>query len=651
MLVNTADLAKRNFNADKGTYKVTDGYRNIGTTFDGELTINGRSREESILDANGAELFDLANEKTTVTLNNVKVIHAKRIAKLSGKDAVLNLNNVELSDNEKGIENDGTINLRGINKITSDISGSGTTNVNSDWKMESRISGNTVNVNDATLTIGKDNLAHDVRLHTKRGGNVVIGNNLITLRTVTFDSGSQLTLDIDDLKTFGGIRADSFDIKEGAKLDITFGQNVLHGETSAKIPLLAFTDGSDINNNNFDNIFHNNIYGFDKEAWKSGIYSISQKNTAREVSREYGGTENNQNTAGAWVDGPSHANPEAQNIADDLARLAQKDGDNFNKEMTALTPADSAIMSFLSEINNRVFNAVDNYLRNDKTEDRMRVLTPSPKIKGRPNLSGINAWIAPYHGQSKHQRTGKVYGFDTKSNGIIAGVDKQFSPSIKVGIGGRYEKADMNTFRKDYDISTSTLYGYGEYKPSSWFVNGILKWDTSDWDEKRYALNRTIKANYSIDALSAQLLGGYEYEKGAWYITPQVGLRWHRIHRHGYTDAAWQTVSGRNMDIISGVAGLHIQNDTSVGSAKFRPNLYLGITYDFATDRDKAEISLTNGENYEIVSQRLNRLAIEVSPSLTYNINDKWSANIQYTGSFREHYQNHTGFAGIKYEF
>ena len=644
-LVNTARLAKRNFNADQGVYKVTDGYDDIGTTY-GELTVNGQSKEESVLDANGAALFDLSDENTKVTLKNVKVKNAKTVAKLVAPDAVLNLENVELSDNQEGIENNGTVNISGVNKITDDISGNGTTNVNSDWEMESKISGNTVNVNNAKLTIGKDNLDKTVSLRVANGGDVSIGKNIIGLKRAVFESGSQLTLNIDDLDTFGGIRADSFEIAPDAKLDITFGQDVLHGETKGRIPLLALTDGTDIHNNNFINVFHNNMYGFDNEAAKSGIYTIKLKKTAREVSAENGGTTNNQDEAGAWVDGPSHNNPEAQQIADDLARLAQTDGVAFNRELTAISPADSAVMSFLGEINNRVFYIVDNHLRNDTDKS-----APNETVQEHSNSNGVSVWVKPYYGQSKHQRTGKVYGFDTKSYGIVAGVDKQLNKDVRLGVGGRYEEADMNTFRKDYDISTSTVFGYGEYKPSAWFINGVVKYDVSDWDEKRYALGRTVKANYSTDVYSTQLTGGYEYNKNAWNITPQAGLRWHHIHRHGYVDSAWQKVSGRTMDVLSGTVGLHLQKDAKIRGEKFHPDLYAGIAYDFVSDRDQANISLTNGTQYVVRSERLNRLAVEISPSISYDLSDNVSVNVQYTGAFREHYQNHTADIGLKYEF
>lgn len=639
MLVNTADLAKRNFNADQATYKVSDGYEDIGVTHAGELNINGQGKNTSILDGNGAALFDLSEAQTTVSLNDVKITNAKIVAKLTADDAVLNLNNVEISGNQNGMENNGTINLNGVNKIADDISGNGITNVNSDWQMESKISGNTVNVNNAKLTVGPDNLTNDVKLHATHGGNLAVGNNLVSLKTVQFDSGSQLTLNVDDLNTFGGIRANAFDITQGSKIDITFGQDVLKGQTEAHIPLLALTDGSDINNNNFEDVFHNNMYKVKRLSDKSGIYMVEAGKTAREISRENGGTQTNQDAAGAWVDGPSQKNPIVQGIANDLARFAQTDGRKFNEELTAVAPSESAVMNFMSETNNRIFYAVDNHLRT-KSDDQER-----------QPLYDINIWAVPYYGESEQKDVGKVYGYDSKSYGIIAGIDKQITQHVKLGIGGRYEETDISSKRRDYDVTTSTAFAYGEYKPNEWFINGVVKYDFADWDEKRYAVKRIIKANYRVDVLSANMTGGYEYRKNTWLITPQAGLRWHRINRHGYTDTALQTISGHNTDILSGVAGLRIQNNSEIKGHKIHPSLYAGITYDINSGKDGGVVTLTNGTSYHYEGATMKRFAVEVSPSITYDITDKLSVAVEYTGAFREHYQNHTASVGVNYQF
>jgi outer membrane autotransporter protein len=361
--------------------------------------------------------------------------------------------------------------------------------------------------------------------------------------------------------------------------------------------------------------------------------------TAREISRENGGTQTNQDAAGAWVDGPSQRNPIVQGIANDLARFAQTDGRKFNEELTAVAPSESAVMNFMSETNNRIFSAVDYHLRakNDDTENQL--------------LYGVNIWAMPYYGKSKQKDIGKVSGYDSKSYGIIAGIDKQITQHVKLGIGGRYEETDISSKRRDYDVTTSTAFAYGEYKPNEWFINGVVKYDFADWDEKRYAVKRIIKANYRVDVLSANMMGGYEYRKNTWLITPQAGLRWHRINRHGYTDMALQTISGHNTDILSGVAGLRIQNNSEIKGHKIHPSLYAGITYDINSGKDGGVVTLTNGTSYHYEGATMKRFAVEVSPSITYDITDKLSFAVEYTGAFREHYQNHTASVGVNYQF
>ena len=57
----------------------------------------------------------------------------------------------------------------------------------------------------------------------------------------------------------------------------------------------------------------------------------------------------------------------------------------------------------------------------------------------------INIWAVPYYGESEQKDVGKVYGYDSKSYGIIAGIDKQITQHVKLGIGGRYEETDISS--------------------------------------------------------------------------------------------------------------------------------------------------------------------------------------------------------------
>ena len=130
-------------------------------------------------------------------------------------------------------------------------------------------------------------------------------------------------------------------------------------------------------------------------------------------------------------------------------------------------------------------------------------------------------------------------------------------------------------------------------------------------------------------------------------LTPELGLRYYRIKRHGYEDSIGQSVSGKNMDLLRGVAGLRMSHEFGI----FKPELYAGITHEFVCNREYTVVSLPNGSSYAVSGKRLARFGTELDGSITARVTDKASVTLGYEGRYRSHYQSHAGIVNVKYEF
>ena len=150
-----------------------------------------------------------------------------------------------------------------------------------------------------------------------------------------------------------------------------------------------------------------------------------------------------------------------------------------------------------------------------------------------------------------------------------------------------------------------------------------------------------------------QGLMGYEHIGQYATFTPQAGLRYSYIKRHGYNDNAGQDVGGKDMDFFTGVLGFKLGKDLyyNMNCNVMRPEIYAGITYDFVSDRDNAIVNLGNGSSYAINGKRLDRMGYDVGAGITTEITDNWSGNISYLANFRNHYQNHSGLLSLSYAF
>ncbi|MBR6355964.1 MAG: autotransporter outer membrane beta-barrel domain-containing protein, partial [Alphaproteobacteria bacterium] len=618
----------------------------ITLTNDGTANLNGGSAD----DVTNNSDFIAENTNITTFVNNGKsALTGGSIAKATN-NFILNAENTDIkkltNDSEatliggsaNHIINSGVVNLTNT-EFTSIDGNDGVVNIMSDIDLSAKkISRNALILHGIKATTTANSFGENVDLVAETGSEVNVGNNLINLRQATFNKGSQLTLNVDNLQTFGGIRADNFDIANGAKIDITFGQNPLGDKKYGEVALLGLRDGSDIHNNNFTDDFHNNMYSFVRKYEKSGIYGVYQNKTAREISEENGGTGNNQGAAGAWVDGPSHPNPKAQKLADDLARLAQTDGVEFNKALTALAPNDDGMaQSALIDLTDRLLLTVDNHLINSAMGSGLS------SGDGYPNLSGVKTWIKTYYAKSKMKNRGQIYGYDAKDKGFIAGVDKKIAFSTKVGAGIQYDDTDVDAFLRDVNIQTLQGYIYGEYRPSNWFVNGVLSYGTIDFDEDKYVINHKIDAQYKANICSIQGLTGYTFK----YFTPELGARYYRIKRHSYTDSAMQKVSGNNMDLLRTTFGVKAETTYN----RFKPNAYLGVMYDVVSDSDNAVVSLGNGESYTVNGKKMPRFGVELGIGSMVSLTDHFEIGIGYEAKFREKYQDHSGWASIKYTF
>ncbi|MFR8207313.1 MAG: hypothetical protein ACLU99_14180 [Alphaproteobacteria bacterium] len=111
------------------------------------------------------------------------------------------------------------------------------------------------------------------------------------------------------------LNAGKIDIKPGAGLDVSIDKNVVSkGQTKAFQILSGTVDGDWVN--------LNRRYKFDHLG--GGKYNVTQVADAGDIVIMDGGTENNANTANAWLEGNSFANgSEAAKVYDELDYLSQ----------------------------------------------------------------------------------------------------------------------------------------------------------------------------------------------------------------------------------------------------------------------------------------------------------------------------------------
>ncbi len=560
-------------------------------------------------------------------VTNVNNSHAYFFADSGTKPNVSNQGNSTLNFTnthmDTTVENATTFNLD--NSWVSGISGTGTTNITGDTDFTpTTVTGNTVNVNSDTLTVASTTFDNTVTLRVANGATVDMAENAVTVQDATFASGSTLALKINAADDHGLFSANTITVADGANLQVTFAHGIA---VPTDIQLLSATGSTDFNN--FTDVFDNNMYRFTKKDL-NGWYTIARTKTAEEISRENDGTMENQKAAAAWVDGPAF--PGGSAVADDLALLAQTDGVEFNKELTALAPTDAPVAQAVATHQQDVLlHTVASHLRDERP-----CFTPE---------EGLQVWVKGYGGKAKLSQIRNHYGFDMENYGGIFGIEKALQAGT-AGMGIQYDKAEIDGFRRETDAKTHTVFAYGEYKPSDWYVNGLFSYGISNWHEEKHVLGDTYRAHWHARSYGARVLTGYDGD----YFNPELEARYQHLAAERYKDGLGQHVGSEDTDILTLRAG--VRKSWLFGCTRFiKPEIYVGAGYDVISDRENSLVRLNNGTSYHVYGQRLDRLSAQASVGVSVEMTEHLWGSVSYLGLLRKDYREHTGIVGLTYWF
>jgi outer membrane autotransporter barrel domain protein len=264
----------------------------------------------------------------------------------------------------------------------------------------------------------------------------------------------------------------------------------------------------------------------------------------------------------------------------------------------------------------------------------------------------VKAWIRSLFNKTDHEATSKVRGFDSDSNGVAMGIDKQIDNKTKLGVGYAYSSTDVSSGIRNTDVDTHTAFLYGQYKPANWYINTVVAYNWSDYSEKKSAFGFRANADYDVDAWTIQSVYGYEMEVKDHTVTPEAGLRYAHISNDGYTDALGTTVTANNSDILTAVAGVRVSKNYALNSGTvIRPEMRVAVTYDLFTDDNKSNVILANGAAYRTNGEEFDRLGLELGAKVATDVSDNWELAVAYEGNFRDDYANHTGMLNAKYKF
>lgn len=434
-----------------------------------------------------------------------------------------------------------------------------------------------------------------------------------TLQQGALDMQGTLVAAIVNSDAFGKFDVDDFTIGDNAKLDLTLGA------------VGTYDLGIDID---LDQITYNDtIY----QVSVDGSDIIVGTKSVQDVAKD---TNLTTNSAAVLV-GLMNSDNYSMNIASLNAQSALASGDTeyVENESKKMLPHDTPIaQSVATSVQNQVLSVAAN---------RMSGASMIGRSGGDLSQADYGIW-----GQGLINRAKYADKFTGDTKGISVGADALVDGKYTIGIGYAHNETDVDATR-DTDISSDSIFVYGQYKPTHWYINAALNYTMANYTEEVSAFGINAGAEYDVNSFGGQVMTGYDFATG---LTPEVGVRYLHISQDDYNNGL-SDISGSDTDYLTGIAGVKyaftIESDARL---KFRPELRAAATYDFMSDVMTTTIDMPGVASYVLDGERLSRFGGEFGIGLTALYNG-WEISVNYDLDLHEHYTSQTGMLKFRYNF
>lgn len=497
----------------------------------------------------------------------------------------------------------GTITFNGANTFSGNVADGVANDIHNDGQ---------ITIADGKTIIG-GGITGDGSLTIADGATLSIGST--TLEQGTLNLNGTLSASIVNQEAFGKIKVDKIIIGNGGIFDLMLGA------------VGTYDLGTTIN---VDNISYNDVL---YSVAVDGTNVLVQTKSAEEIAKN---TELTTDASVVLV-GLANSNDYAMNIASLNAQSALAAGNKeyVETETAKLRAEDKPVaQSVATSVQNQVLSVAA--ARMDGGNSAVG------RSGGDLNSIGYGVWAQGLVNKTKYSDK-----FTGDTSGISAGFDTSIQGKYTIGIGYAHNETDVDAKLRDVEISSDSLFLYGQYKPSKWYIGTILNYTLSNYTENATAFGISVSPEYDVDAIGGQITSGYSFASG---FTPEVGVRYLHISQDNYNNG-FADISGTNTDYLTGVAGLKYGFSLETeGRLKFRPELRAAATYDVISDKAVAIVSVPGAASYKVTGENLSRLGGELGIAFSAMYNS-WVFSVNYDLDVHKDYTSQTGMLKFRYSF
>lgn len=345
-------------------------------------------------------------------------------------------------------------------------------------------------------------------------------------------------------------------------------------------------------------------------------------------------------TAAATVAGLAGSSSEVLNELS--VAIQEKLAEGTPEAIREVEQAAAAINPETESVSKTVSNSIQNALT-DLVSSRLAMLSVGRSAGDIAGFTSGGVWAHGLYNKTKLNDS-----FNGYTRGVALGLDGKIGHDVTVGAGYSFNHSDVALNSGDTDIDSNTVFVYGQYKPSGWFVNGVMNYTWSEYEEKGLSSMVQKTSKYDADSFGAAISGGYEFNFG---LTLGLGARYLHVNGESYTTSLGSKETFDSTDYLTGIFGAKwgLNIKTSENSL-IRPELRYALKYDVLSDATMATVMMPGTAAYTLTGDRLPRIGNEFGLGLVM----KYSAvalSLSYDIEIRDDYTSQTGMARIRYRF
>lgn len=257
------------------------------------------------------------------------------------------------------------------------------------------------------------------------------------------------------------------------------------------------------------------------------------------------------------------------------------------------------------------------------------------------DLGGI--WAQGLYNKSKLNDS-----FNGYTRGISVGFDGTVNNILTLGMGYMYGHSDIGAIARNTEVDSHSVFAYGQYKPSNWYMNAIVNYTMSDYSERGDALGVYVSGDYDLNAFGAAATIGYDFIGG---ITPEMSVRYLHIGSAEYTNSLGIRNKIDGTDYMTASIGTRYGFDMLLNNGwVLHPQMHYALKYDLISDDGRITVAMPGISAYSLDGESLSRIANEIGIGIGM-MYGAFNMSLNYDIEARADYTSQTGRVKFRYEF